>query len=768
MRFDIHFSAYCFCIVNFIPTSVQLLTIIKWKNNRFWLSSCLEAFLRGSGPREQLFVARGGVLAHTTSHIVDVGLRPSNNLQTAFDLLGELVKGNCHTLEMIEASLGDRQFRQFMDVVMSNLVDSNVFLRSLFLSMETISDRTVAARLRDSVEVEAVSFVPSNGKEGGPAFPEVAGSSLRDDASTLEESRSSRCSSPVALSVDSATTGASYSATSNFDSASVAGSTTGSTTFAPIGSHVGAGRGPSIRGPAAEVVGLTDADRAMALAVGAVAAPRMGAPSYLTHTWVQFAPLSLVQFADDDVQSSVAKASSSRVSSVSSRQRRAAAAAAAGAATQRGSADKNISNSSKSTKPAPSSAKKAGGGSRATGSPSIGMGQDKNSVSLGPTAASATTAATDNALSNTSGKSSIEASIDGDSHKTINSDSTSVAGEGDAAGAGGQGGLTLTSLSDGVRGAIRGLRDVASSFLMGGGAANSPNESGASNGTNGLVPSSVPSNSSARRSSPSGGGEDPDDDPEDPEEDPEDLFRTPPEFPRYPTSKKTSAAAGATPGAGTGVDADVGRSFGSDYPSAAQGSAGLSDNSAASLDEQSDDLSLKALAHDMAQMSIQTQRSSLEPAKQENDPASPDAAALSRPTDNLSQSTSTAGENVIGQSVEPNRHDDTLVSNGVNGDSSAGSAHDESTEDQAATATAAAASAMLASEAAAEKEAASGSSAPGWELPGSLFRLSLFLTQERDRILLKLMSIVTIRSINHENICCLNTALLMLILAQKR
>jgi len=56
---------------------------------------------------------------------------------------------------------------------------------------------------------------------------------------------------------------------------------------------------------------------------------------------------------------------------------------------------------------------------------------------------------------------------------------------------------------------------------------------------------------------------------------------------------------------------------------------------------------------------------------------------------------------------------------------------------------------------------------PGWSLPDSLFRLSFFLTTEREHILYKLMNTVTIHTINHENICCLNTALMMLIFAQK-
>jgi hypothetical protein len=71
-----------------------------------------------------------------------MGIRPSatTNLQTAFDLLGELVKGNQHTIEMVDSALGETNFSRFMDAVMSNLVDSNVFVRSLYLSIDAFND----------------------------------------------------------------------------------------------------------------------------------------------------------------------------------------------------------------------------------------------------------------------------------------------------------------------------------------------------------------------------------------------------------------------------------------------------------------------------------------------------------------------------------------------------------------------------------------------------------------------------------------------------
>ena len=56
----------------------------------------------------------------------------------------------------------------------------------------------------------------------------------------------------------------------------------------------------------------------------------------------------------------------------------------------------------------------------------------------------------------------------------------------------------------------------------------------------------------------------------------------------------------------------------------------------------------------------------------------------------------------------------------------------------------------------------------GWILPDSLFRISFYLAKERENILLRLMGTISVHSINHENICCLNTALVIFILAHER
>eukprot|EP00934_Nitzschia_sp_Nitz4_P008770 Nitzschia sp. Nitz4//scaffold166_size90379//57971//62599//NITZ4_005064-RA/size90379-processed-gene-0.62-mRNA-1//-1//CDS//3329538217//8760//frame0 len=106
---------------------------------RFWLASCVESYLRGSSPAEQVFVARTGLLDHLIEDIASERLHCAGSLQTSFDLLGELCKGNSFVLRLLVTGLDEEKFRKLMSVAAANLVDSNVFIRSLLLSLERMS-----------------------------------------------------------------------------------------------------------------------------------------------------------------------------------------------------------------------------------------------------------------------------------------------------------------------------------------------------------------------------------------------------------------------------------------------------------------------------------------------------------------------------------------------------------------------------------------------------------------------------------------------------
>ena len=109
---------------------------------RFWLASCIESFLRGSSSREQLYVAQeSGLLEHLAEEISSDKLHCAGSLQTSFDLLGELGKGNAKVIGLLVNELDEESFRRLMSVAAANLVDSNVFIRSLLLSLERLSAR---------------------------------------------------------------------------------------------------------------------------------------------------------------------------------------------------------------------------------------------------------------------------------------------------------------------------------------------------------------------------------------------------------------------------------------------------------------------------------------------------------------------------------------------------------------------------------------------------------------------------------------------------
>lgn len=57
------------------------------------------------------------------------------NLQTAFDLLGEILKFNKRTILIFESSLSSAELERICEKLTSNIIDSNVFIRSLLISL---------------------------------------------------------------------------------------------------------------------------------------------------------------------------------------------------------------------------------------------------------------------------------------------------------------------------------------------------------------------------------------------------------------------------------------------------------------------------------------------------------------------------------------------------------------------------------------------------------------------------------------------------------
>lgn len=123
---------------------------------RFWLARAVESYLRGDTSYcDQVFLMRRGLLQHVASNIVEHEIRHKEILQSSFDLLGELVKFNWEAFRYLDSVLSPtpttkehaasrpsssssafNKFEKFTNTVNRNMVDSNMFIRSLVLSLE--------------------------------------------------------------------------------------------------------------------------------------------------------------------------------------------------------------------------------------------------------------------------------------------------------------------------------------------------------------------------------------------------------------------------------------------------------------------------------------------------------------------------------------------------------------------------------------------------------------------------------------------------------
>ncbi len=146
------------------------------------MSSCIESFLRGTYPVIQLFAIRSGVLKNIVKvsfppvvtygkDIVSIDEQDNTNLQTSFDLLGEILKFNKRTILIFESSVSKGEFELVCRKVLSNIIDSNVLARALVLSLHRFSrlDREACAKERAeyvpfSVASKLIAFIEENSR----------------------------------------------------------------------------------------------------------------------------------------------------------------------------------------------------------------------------------------------------------------------------------------------------------------------------------------------------------------------------------------------------------------------------------------------------------------------------------------------------------------------------------------------------------------------------------------------------------------------------
>ena len=104
---------------------------------RFWLASCVESYLRSATVAEQNFVAASGLMEHLLDGILKGREKCISTLQINFDLLGELLKCNPEMFKRLDECVTGKKMDRLVEVVVNNLVDSNVFLRSVLLSLQS-------------------------------------------------------------------------------------------------------------------------------------------------------------------------------------------------------------------------------------------------------------------------------------------------------------------------------------------------------------------------------------------------------------------------------------------------------------------------------------------------------------------------------------------------------------------------------------------------------------------------------------------------------
>jgi Trpc4-associated protein len=106
---------------------------------KFWLASCIEVMVRGNNTFFQSVITTTGLMPCLLYDIIYAQGDSLQILQLSFDILGELIKFNKANFLLLNYYFVDNnEFNAFSKKAISkeNLVDSNVFLRSILLSSD--------------------------------------------------------------------------------------------------------------------------------------------------------------------------------------------------------------------------------------------------------------------------------------------------------------------------------------------------------------------------------------------------------------------------------------------------------------------------------------------------------------------------------------------------------------------------------------------------------------------------------------------------------
>uniref|UniRef100_A0A674EEV6 Transient receptor potential cation channel, subfamily C, member 4 associated protein b n=1 Tax=Salmo trutta TaxID=8032 RepID=A0A674EEV6_SALTR len=136
----------------------RLLSVMKKEpaesSFRFWQARAVESFLRGATSyADQVFLLKRGLLEHILFSIIDSGCKSRDVLQSYFDLLGELMKFNIDAFKRFNKYVNtEEKFQMFMTQINSSLVDSNMLVRCIILSLDRFE-----SQIEDVSVVEVLS-----------------------------------------------------------------------------------------------------------------------------------------------------------------------------------------------------------------------------------------------------------------------------------------------------------------------------------------------------------------------------------------------------------------------------------------------------------------------------------------------------------------------------------------------------------------------------------------------------------------------------------
>uniref|UniRef100_A0A8C7CW54 Uncharacterized protein n=1 Tax=Oncorhynchus kisutch TaxID=8019 RepID=A0A8C7CW54_ONCKI len=86
-----------------------------------------------------VFLLKRGLLEHILFSIIDSGCKSRDMLQSYFDLLGELMKFNIDAFKRFNKYVNtEEKFQTFMTQINSSLVDSNMLVRCIILSLDRL------------------------------------------------------------------------------------------------------------------------------------------------------------------------------------------------------------------------------------------------------------------------------------------------------------------------------------------------------------------------------------------------------------------------------------------------------------------------------------------------------------------------------------------------------------------------------------------------------------------------------------------------------